>query len=148
MPADGVRLTHHLTAVLTAIWFEIDHGDGSGVSAHFTPDATLTVLAHTVCGRPQIDELYASRAARGPRVSRHLVTNVHLSAATDTMAETVSSLCLFAEDGDAPRPITTPAMVADVVDRFEHRAGRWFISSRHIRAVFMASGTVLGVATQ
>jgi SnoaL-like domain len=140
-------LARTLSVVVTSVWLDVDHSDGSGVSAHFTPDATLTFLAHTVRGRPRIDELYARRAARGPRVTRHVMTNLYVRSATETTAEVLSTLCLFAEDGEPPRPSTTPAMVGDVVDHFERHDRRWLISSRHIRAAFVAPNAVLAVPT-
>lgn len=142
---DKRRLTQELAAVVTAIWFDIDHGDGSGVSAHFTPDATLTLNTRSFTGREQLDELYSSRFRRGPRVARHLMTNLHITHVDDRSVAVISSLCLFAEDGEPPRAATMPALVGDVVDQFEQHNGRWLIRSRHIRELFVSSDAVFAV---
>lgn len=76
------------------------------------------------------------------------MTNVHVTDATDTTAVVVSSLCLFAEDGEPPRPTAVPAMVGDVVDYFEQHDGCWLISSRHVHQIFVSADTVLAVPTK
>jgi len=50
---------------------------------------------------------------------------MHVTEATEATAAMVSSLCLFAEDGVAPRATTVSALVGDVVDHFELRNGKW-----------------------
>lgn len=144
---DRIRLAQELGSVVVAIWFDIDHGDGSGVSAHFTRDAALTFSQRTFTGRHEIDRVYAARAGRGPRVARHVMTNLHVTAAGPGSASAVSMLCLFAQDGEPPRPTVTPAMVGDVVDDFVRDGGRWLIRSRHIHQLFVAPDTVLAVPT-
>ena len=133
---DRAALTAELLTIVTAVWFDIDHGSGAGVSAFFTPDAELCFGARCFYGTAEIDGVYAARAARGPRVSRHLVTNLHLTAAGATHASAVSNLLLFAEDGQPPSSALTPALVSDVVDEFELHHDTWLIRSRHISAVF------------
>jgi len=137
-----------LLAVVTALWFEIDHGDGSGVSAFFTPEAELRFTDRSVFGTTEIDALYRARTDRGPRVSRHLVTNLHVVRADEATASAISALLLFADDGEPPRPTATPLMVGDVVDEFVRTDDRWLISSRHVRELFRAPGSVLAVPTR
>jgi hypothetical protein len=67
-----------LTALLTAFWYEVDHNDGRAAAGYFTPDARLRFEDALFEGTEAIDSVYKTRAARGARVSRHLVTNVHL----------------------------------------------------------------------
>ncbi|MEU6148281.1 nuclear transport factor 2 family protein [Streptomyces sp. NPDC047081] len=149
LPAlDQTTLGAELAAVVTAVWFEIDHRDGSGVSAFFTPDAELRLGERTFRGRAEIDALYATRAARGPRVSRHLACNLHVVSAgygEPPRATAVSSLLLFAQDGEPPRSTVTPAMVGDVTDEFEWHDGTWLIRSRHLSLLFTAPELDLAV---
>jgi len=49
---------------------------------------------------------------------------MHVTEATEATATMVSSLCLLAEDGVAPRATTVPALVGDVVDHSELRNGK------------------------
>lgn len=141
-------LRDELTQLLTALWHEIDHADGARVSVFFTANAELRLGNAVFHGTAAIDAVYAARAARGPRVSRHLISNVHVLRATGDSAHVISNLVLYAEDGPAPRPTTTPALIADVRDRFVRRDGVWLIDSRHLQNLFIAPGTVLAVPTE
>ena len=144
---DRAALTAELLTIVTAVWFDIDHGSGAGVSAFFTQDAELHFGPRRFRGTAEIDAVYAARAARGPRVSRHLVTNMHLTAAGPDRATAVSSLLLFAEDGQPPRTAVTPAVVSDVLDEFELHHGTWLIKSRHINVLFAPPEPDLAVPT-
>jgi len=143
-----VSLHGELLVVVTALWFEIDHGDGSGASAFFTPDAELRFIDRSFLGTTEIDAVYRARTERGRRVSRHLVTNLHVVRADEASASAISALILIADDGEPPRPTTTPLMVADVVDEFVRTGDRWLISSRHVREMFRAPDSVLAVPTR
>jgi hypothetical protein len=138
-------LYSELLALVTAVWFEIDHEDGSAVSSHFTPDGELTFSERTFRGRDAIDAVYRHRGARGPRVSRHVVTNMHVRSANAESASAVSTLLLFAQDGRPPLPATAPTMVGDVHDRFHHSEDGWLIASRRIEIAFIVPGDVLAV---
>ncbi|WP_445256449.1 nuclear transport factor 2 family protein [Nocardioides aurantiacus] len=153
-PTAHAGLLAELSAVLTALWFEIDHRDGAEASGFFTEEADLTFSRRTFHGRSEIDEVYRARAARGPRVSRHVVTNVHVRDLGPGHAESVSVLVLYAQDGEPPITTTTPVMIADVHDRFVAVPGekdeprRWMIASRRIDSCFLAPGDVLAVPTE
>jgi hypothetical protein len=143
-----------LSMLVTALWFEIDHRNGSAASGFFTPDAELTFSRRTFRGTEEIDGVYRDRTARGPRVSRHLVSNLHVLRHGPAVVETVSVLVLHAQDGSPPVPTTVPVLVADVYDRFV-RVGRpdgggqrWLIASRRIENRFLLPGDVLAVPTE
>lgn len=138
-------LREQLTQVIVALWFDIDHNQGALASTYFTPDAGLRFEDASFAGTAAIDAVYRSRAARGPRVSRHLVSNVHLLDHDDTRVRAVSQLLLFAEDGEAPSSKTAPSLVADVWDDFELRGDKWLISSRWIKNIFIGSPADLAV---
>lgn len=143
-----------LSMLITALWFEIDHGDGSAASSFFTADAELTFSRRTFRGTDQINGVYSDRTARGPRVSRHLMSNLHILRHEPDLVEAVSALVLYAQDGEPPVPTTVPVLVADVFDRFvrvdepDGEACRWLIASRRIENRFLMPGNVLAVPTE
>lgn len=138
-------LSAELLSVVTALWFDIDHNAGAAAATFFTTDAELRFSDAVFRGTTQIDQVYAARANRGPRVSRHIVTNLQLLEVEDERVRTTSVLLLFGDDGDAPRPSTSPALVADVLDEFELRGDRWLIRSRWIQNLFIEPTTELAV---
>jgi 2-keto-3-deoxy-L-rhamnonate aldolase RhmA len=148
LPAIAASIQQELLQLVAAVWYEIDHTDGAGVSAYFTEDASLTISRAVSRGTAEIDELYATRTARGPRVSRHCVTNLHVIEAHESSASALSTLILYAEDGEAPRRRMSPVLVADVEDRFVRRNGRWLIQNRHIKTQFAPAKGGLAVATE
>jgi hypothetical protein len=142
-----------LTVVVNALWFEIDHSDGATVPNFFTDDAELTFFGHTVRGRAEIAEVYRARTARGPRVSRHLATNLHVVHSEPATVRAQSVVVLHAEDGRAPIRSTAPLLVADVHDLFVRpTAGSvapygWLLAARRLEHCFAAPAAVLAVPT-
>ncbi|MEZ0113282.1 hypothetical protein ABH920_007312 [Catenulispora sp. EB89] len=150
-----LALVHtELSMLVTALWFEIDHGDGSAASGFFTADAELTFSRRTFRGTDEIDGVYSARTARGPRVSRHLMSNLHILRHETDLVEAVSVLVLHAQDGEPPVPTTVPVLVADVFDRFvriggpDGEAPRWLVAARRIENRFLLPGDVLAVPTE
>lgn len=142
---DLALLRAELMSVLTALWYDIDHNGGGAAATFFTPNAELRFSDAVFRGTAEIERVYSNRSARGPRVSRHLVTNLHLLEVEATRIRAVSVLLLFGQDGQAPRPSTSPALVGDVSDEFELRDGRWLIRSRWIQNRFIKPTTDLAV---
>ena len=141
----GPLLYAELLALLTDLWFDIDHHGGEHAHHFFTADAELRFSGALFTGAEQIAAVYAGRRARGPRVSRHLITNLRLDDVQAESVDATSSLLLFGDDGVAPRPTTTPAMVGDVTDELVRRAGGWLIRSRRITYLFIEPTTELAV---
>jgi hypothetical protein len=138
-------LREQLLMVVTALWFDIDHHAGAGAAGFFLPDGEVRFGERAFKGTAEIAAMYAARAGRGPRVSRHVVTNLHVTAQGPGTASAISTLTLYADDGEPPRPTVTPAMVGDVTDDFERRDGRWLIRSRLISQLFIAPAAVIAV---
>ncbi|WP_210592153.1 nuclear transport factor 2 family protein [Streptomyces sp. GESEQ-35] len=153
-PALAALLHTELSMLVTALWHEIDHGDGSAAAGFFTSDAELTFSRRTFRGTDEISGVYRDRAARGPRVSRHLLTNFLVLRHESGHVEAVSALMLFAQDGTPPVPATVPVLIADVYDRFvrvgaaDEHTSRWRIASRRIENRFLMPGDVLAVPTE
>ncbi|MFF4476944.1 nuclear transport factor 2 family protein [Streptomyces sp. NPDC021218] len=155
----SLALLHtELSMLVTALWYEIDHGDGSAAAGFFTADAELTFSRRTFRGTDEISGVYRDRTARGPRVSRHLMSNFHVLRHESERVEAISALVLYAQDGTPPVPTTVPVLVADVYDRFvrvgevageaDGEAHRWLIASRRIENRFLMPGDVLAVPTE
>jgi 2-keto-3-deoxy-L-rhamnonate aldolase RhmA len=147
MAADLRTASIDLSRLVTEVWFEIDHTDGATVADHFTADASLSITGGALYGRAAIDAFYRSRYARGPRVSRHLVTNLRVLEVDARSARALSALVLYAEDGEAPRRQMSPALIADVHDEFVRLDGRWLIHDRRIVARFVPEQSTLTVPT-
>lgn len=150
---DRGRLQAELSVLLTALWFEIDHHDGSRACDFFTPDAELTFSRATFRGHAEIARVYGDRAARGRRTSRHLLTGLHLVSVERDAVQAVSVLVLHAQDGPPPSTTTAPVLVADVHDRLVRVPApgaprRWAIAHRRVEPVFLAPGQVLAVPTE
>jgi hypothetical protein len=144
-PRASSALRSELTAFLVELWHDIDHNAGRRASTFFAPDAELRFSDARFHGRDEIARVYADRAARGPRVSRHLVMNLHVLDSGQESVRAISALVLFGDDGEAPRPITSPALVADVIDELERHDDGWLITSRWIKYLFIEPVTELAV---
>lgn len=147
-PEDSPTLKRFFEDIIVGIWYDIDHRDGSAVSRYFWPDGTLMFSERLVRGRAQIDAAYAARVARGPRLSRHVVSNVHLAELTEDSARVVSTFRLYAADGHPVAPNTEPLTVEDCIDDFlRTEDGEWLIKHRALVHLFVRPGAVFAVPT-
>jgi uncharacterized protein (TIGR02246 family) len=147
-PEETPALKRFFEDIITAIWYDIDHRDGSRVSRCFWPDGTLLFSERPVRGRDAIDAAYAARVARGPRLSRHVVSNVHLAELTEDTARVVSTFRLYAADGHPVAPNTEPLTVNDCIDDFRRtKDGAWLIEHRAMVHLFVRPDAVFAVPT-
>jgi hypothetical protein len=86
-------------------------------------------------GRESIRETYRARAALGPRVARHICTNVRLTQLGPERWAGQSIMLIFAENGTAPQP-AAPLLVADVDDIYVLHEGVWLFESRQLTDLF------------
>ena len=89
-------------------------------------------------GRDEIVRGYAARQAHGPRLSRHLVSNLVTDHHDDARVTATYALTLFARNGVAPLELGSPSAICDVVDDFVRTGGGWLIRQRVLEAVFVA----------
>jgi len=129
---DEVIIRTEIDALNVEFWYRVDHHNGEGVADLFTEDGIYSVPGGRNVGRRAIADSYVQRAARGPRVSRHVHSNLRLTLASPTRAQGVSILTLWARDGEAPLPLTLPVSVADVHDDYVRTDDGWRIEHRHI----------------
>ena len=128
--ADGVRA--EIEALNVEFWYRVDHQDGKGVADLFTEDGVYSVPGGRNVGRAAIADAYVQRAARGPRVSRHVHSNLRVTMEAPDRARGLSVLTLWARDGEAPQPLTLPVSVADVHDLYVRDGDSWRIEHRQI----------------
>jgi uncharacterized protein (TIGR02246 family) len=127
-----------IEALNVEFWFRVDHHNGEGVADLFCEDGVYSVPGGRNVGRAAIAQSYVMRAARGPRVSRHVHSNLRLTLRSATTASALSVLTLWARDGEAPLALTLPVSVSDVHDDYvKGDDDVWRIRHRHIVAAFV-----------
>ncbi|MDX1873255.1 nuclear transport factor 2 family protein [Mycolicibacterium sp. 120266] len=119
--------------------WRIDHQQGHRVEELFHDDGEYVLFGYPVQGRAAIKALYAHRRSSGARTSRHLFSNVHITAADDATIHAVSVLTLHAADGLPPLPLRA-LMIADYDDVISRGSdGRWRFARRTTTALFQAT---------
>lgn len=145
----GVEINRStVTDLLVEYWHEVDHHDGLSAHLLFAVDGEMTFDRATFRGQDAIARVYTNRAARGPRVSRHVITNISLGPVRDDAIRVESILLLFAQDGLPPRPSIVPTSVADVVDDLTLSDGRLVIARRVLTNMFLTDENDLAVPTK
>jgi SnoaL-like domain len=135
--AERLLVRHEIEARAIDYWHEVDINGGARAHEYFTADGVFTSSVKTHRGREAIRAFYAARTARGPRVSRHVISNFRVVAADRDHASTHWVLSLYAADGAPILPSKPPIMLADVVENLVREAdGVWRYRSRTITAVF------------
>ena len=138
MDHDGALIRARLEALNVEFWYRVDHQNGEGVAELFGEDGMYSIAGGRNVGRAAIAASYVARAARGPRVSRHVHSNLRLTVESPTRASGVSILTLWARDGEAPLALTLPVSVSDVHDTYvRDDGGEWRIAHRHITTAFL-----------
>jgi hypothetical protein len=153
MILDRLSLLTATQDLLAGIWYDIDVRGGQNVADCFVADGRLRIEGHTVRGRAEIDALYAKRRARGPRITRHRMSNLY---AVDCQAEASTAsatiyhcMTLYAQDGNQPGALTVPIMVADVLDELVvFEGGAILLRSRSLDGVFVAPDATFGIPTR
>jgi uncharacterized protein (TIGR02246 family) len=126
-----------IEALTVEFWYRVDHQNGVGVADLFTEDGVYSVANGQSAGRAAIAESYVKRAARGPRLSRHVQTNLRVTFDSPALARGLSMLTLWADDGEAPLDLKMPISVTDVIDEYVKESdGAWRIRHRHLGQVF------------
>ena len=135
MPPE-VRLA--LQELVNEFAYLVDFGPAETIAELFVEDGWYGWGEKRSVGREAIRNAYRERAARGLRTARHLRTNLRLMMVGDNEARGQSIWLIFAEDGPPPHP-AVPLLVADVLDVYVHRNGKWWFQSRQLEDVFVAT---------
>jgi len=137
-----------LYANLADYWYEVDNHGGHGTSICFTEDGIFHAGKTPIVGRAAIEDYLLKRVSRGPRTSRHIITNFRATFDGDAGATTHCVLILHAADGTPPLPLTAPVGIFDLVDRWVKDAdGNWLVADRRFNPVFTAQAAA-AAATQ
>ncbi len=105
----GAGVRAEIEALNVEFWYRVDHENGEGVAELFSEDGVYSVARGRNAGRAAIARVLRAAAARGPRVSRHVHSNLRLTVESPTGARGVSMLTLWADDGEAPLAIEMPS---------------------------------------
>jgi uncharacterized protein (TIGR02246 family) len=135
--AERLLVRHEIEARAIDYWHEVDINDGARAHEYFTADGVFTSSVKAHSGRDAIKAFYAQRKARGPRTSRHVISNFRVVVADPDHASTQWVLSLYAANGAPILPSKAPIMLADVNEELVREAdGVWRYKLRTIKAVF------------
>jgi hypothetical protein len=132
----------HRDEVVEAVhrsWWNVDQDLGTGSELLYTEDGICDMPALRMRGREQIAAGYARRQANGPRLSRHLVSNLVTETGQTGQVTATYVVSLFAGNGVAPLEVGSPSAICDVHDELVLADGSWLIAHRRLTAVFVAA---------
>jgi hypothetical protein len=127
---------------LVRYWHDVDFNWGRNAGAYYTADAIFEGPGFAYKGRAEIEEFYAFRRDRGPRVVLHAVVKFDCTFASDTRAEGAWVCVLYAHDGQAPQPAAPPINVSLVRDVYVRERGEWLVQRRTWSALFEGGAPV------
>lgn len=138
-PEQRALETQVLSMNMIDYWFEVDMKGGAGVSQTFTEDGLFYAgPGEPLVGRAAIEKFYTWRTDRGPRVSRHVITNFRAEFTDATHATTCCVMMLYAADGKPVLPSLPPIAVCDLIDQCVKEAdGKWRYSERKFIPLFL-----------
>lgn len=145
MALDELRIRQELEVLNIAFWREVDSNWGRQAHEFFTEDGVYTTSHRPRVGRDAIRAFYADRESRGPRVARHLISNFHVIVRDADHATCEWTMCLYADDGEAPLLSEPAILIGAVTDQCVRGAdGRWRYAARTTKALFKGSKPTSG----
>ena len=130
---------------LSAYWHDVDTKHGANAHLAFIEGGVFATSLREYSGREAIQEFYRARHGKGPRVSRHLVTNLRMEMIEPERRNWRWILILHAADGEAILPSEPAIMIADVEDEAVRDSdGVWRLKSRRITPQFKSSTPTTG----
>ena len=133
---------HDLQQKLVRYWHDVDFNSGCNAGGYYTEDAVFEGEGFTYTGRGEIEEFYAFRRDRGPRVVLHAVINFSCTFDGDTCANAAWVCMLYAHDGDAPQASAPPINVSLVRDVYVREHGDWLVKRRSWSTLFQGGAPV------
>lgn len=112
-----------------------DQRDVPRFATLFAEDSTLD-LGQPVKGKAAIVDLFRRRI--NASTTRHIMSNIGITSASETTARGTSYLLLFSTPGVAPPPIELPgySLMAEYDDVFVITEGKCLIASRKLVPIF------------
>jgi SnoaL-like domain len=126
------------TELLSTYFRCIDDGRASAGADVFAEAGELTLLEHTVQGKPAIKHALAQREAMTERITRHVITNVTIESDGD-IDRLKTTMLVFRHDGrldDGELPPAAVTMVVDVTAQVAHQRGKAELAALQLQPVF------------
>jgi ketosteroid isomerase-like protein len=129
---------------LIAYWWDVDKNDAREAASFYTPDSIYWMTEHRMDGPAAVQAYYDHRASRGPRLVRHVLTNLRARVHSPDRASVEGVLTVYAADGKPVLPTAAPILVADNTADFVRGAdGVWRMAVHRIDALFRGGVPVL-----
>jgi hypothetical protein len=132
----------HLHDKLVRYWHDVDFNQALNAGGYYTNEAVFEGPGFAYHGRAEIEEFYAFRRDRGPRVVLHAVVNFTCDFEDDTRANAAWVCMLYAHDGEPPQPTAPPINVSLVRDVYVRERGEWLVERRTWSALFEGGAPV------
>ncbi len=133
---------HDLHQKLVRYWHDVDFNWGRNAGACYTEDAVFEGEGFAYTGRTEIEEFYAFRRDRGPRVVLHAVINFTCNFDGNARANAAWVCMLYAHDGETPQPSAPPINVSLVRDVYVREKGEWLVQRRSWSTLFQGGAPV------
>ena len=127
---------------LVRYWHDVDFNWARNAGGYYCADAVFEGEGFAYNGRAEIEEFYAFRRDRGPRVVLHAVVNFSCTLESDAHASAAWVCMLYAHDGEAPQPSAPPINVSLVRDLYVREHGEWLVKRRSWSTLFEGGAPV------
>jgi hypothetical protein len=133
---------HDLHQKLVRYWHDVDFNWGRDAGGYYTQDAVFEGEGFAYTGRAEIEEFYAFRRERGPRVVLHAVINFSGAFESDSRATAAWVCMLYAHDGEPPQASAPPINISLVHDVYVREGGEWLVKRRSWSTLFQGGAPV------
>lgn len=141
---DVFRIRQTVSDRLIEYWRDVDRFDARNATDFYTPDCIYQMVDHRMQGREAIQRYYDYRGSRGPRLVRHIVSNLYVEVRDPRCAWLEAVLSVHAADGEPVLPSAPPIMVADAECEFvRDDDGIWRMRWHRLVALFKGGVEVL-----
>lgn len=141
---DAFRIRQAVADRLIDYWWDVDRNGARGALGFYASDCVYLMCGHRMEGHAAIQGYYDFRDARGPRLVRHVVSNLRVHVEAPDQASLIGILCVYAADGAPVLPSAPPIMVADTECLFVREPdGQWRFRLHQIMALFRGGVEVL-----
>ncbi len=142
--SDPFRIRQEVQDRLIDYWWDVDSNDARGALDFYTDDCIYQMCEHRMQGHAAVRQYYDYRASRGPRLVRHVLTNLRTHLEAPGRASVIGILTVHAADGVPVLPTAPPILVADNQAVFVREAdGAWRMAENRITALFRGGVPVL-----
>lgn len=144
------ELWHLLHSLEVRHWYDVNHNDGKTAHELYTEQGVLAVGGKQHRGSRAIREFYESRAKRGVRTARHLVTNFQILAGDgDLYMKAMGIISLYAGD-KLPMLDSKPAvLMADLFNEYVCESdGVWRYRLHILRPIFLGDDAFVNNAVR